>query len=209
MPSARATIRMALGATLRRMAEAPIGRELGPDEFLAWEREQTERHLYVRGEIWAMAGGSPRHNHLAARVIALLAGSLEKTCRTFSSDQKIGLPEDDFVYSDAVVICGALQMRPGATDVVTNPAVVVEILSKSTESYDRGDQQRGDLALPSVRHYVLVSQRELRVEIYTRQDDGSFRFEVLGSGAKVGLDRIGVTIDVDDLYGDSLSLPGD
>lgn len=191
------------------MARAPLGHKLGPDEFLAWEREQKGRHIYVRGEIFAMAGGSPRHNHLAAQVIGRLTAALKAGCRAFSSDQKVGLPENEFVYADAVVVCGSPDLRPGTTDVITNPAVIVEVLSKSTETYDRGDKQRGYLALASVRHYVLVSQRESRVEVYTRQDDGSFRFEVLGGGATLNLDRIDTTIALDDLYGDALSLPGD
>lgn len=191
------------------MVQVPVGPKLAPDEFLAWERLQKERHIYVRGEVFAMAGGSPRHNRLAARVIGRLDASLKEGCGTFTSDQKVGLPEDDFVYADAVVVCGPIALRPGTADVVTNPVVVVEVLSKSTESYDRGDKQRGYLALESVRHYVLVSQREMRVEVYTRQTDGSFRFDVLGGGATVNLDAIGASIRVDELYGDALLLPGD
>ena len=162
------------------MAQVPLGHKLGPNEFLAWEREQKERHIYVRGEVFAMAGGSPRHNRLAARMIGALESSLREGCGTFSSDQKIGLPEDDFVYADAVVVCGPVEMRPGTTDVVLNPAVVVEVLSKSTESYDRGDKQRGYLALASLRHYVLSASsasRSIRGRTTARSDS---RCSVLG-----------------------------
>jgi len=183
---------------------------LTADEFLAWERDQTIRHIYVRGEVFAMAGGSPRHNRLSARVIGRLeVGLAGGTCGVFTSDQKLGLPNDEFVYADAVVVCGPLSLRPGTTDVVTNPCAVIEVLSKSTESYDRGDKQKGYLAVPSLRHFVLVSQREPRVEVYTRQEDGSFRFDVVESGAAVRLERIGVTILVDELYAGVFELPGD
>lgn len=77
--------------------QLPVGSKLAPDEFLAWERVQKERYIYVRGEVVAMAGGSPRHNRLAARVIGRLDASLKGGCGTFTSDQKIGLPEADFV----------------------------------------------------------------------------------------------------------------
>ena len=183
---------------------------MGPDEFLAWERRQVDRHVYVRGEVYAMAGGSPRHSQLAARAIALLQASLmDKSCDTHTSDLRLGLGDEQFVYADAVVVCRPVQLRPGANDVVVNPTVVVEVLSKSTEAYDRGDKQAGYLAMPSVAHFVLVAQREPRVEVYTRQDDGSFRFTVHGTGARVHLQRIGVELDVDELYRGSFELPGD
>ena len=188
----------------------PLASKLTPDEFLSWERDQEDRHIYVGGEVFAMAGGSPRHNHLCAQIIARLAsGSEGGPCRVFTSDQRLGLPNDDFVYADAAVVCGPLTLRPGTSDVVTNPSVVVEVLSKSTEAYDRGEKQKGYLALPSIRHFVLISQREQRVELYTRQADGSFRFDVIGPGAIVQLERIGVAVAVDELYAGVFELPGD
>jgi Uma2 family endonuclease len=181
---------------------------LSPDDFLAWEREQTEKHLYVEGEVFAMAGGSPRHNRLSARIIGQLERSLNDPCASFTSDQKIGLG-DDFVYADAVVICGPLILRPGTSDVATNPTVVVEVLSRSTEAYDRGGKQKGYLSTPTLHHFVLVSQREERIELYTRQRDGSFRFDVIGTGGTANLDHVGVSLPVDALYANVFELPGD
>jgi Uma2 family endonuclease len=86
--------------------------------------------------------------------------------------------------------------------------VVVEVLSKSTESYDRGDKQAAYLALPSLRHVVLVSQRTPRVEVYTRERDGRFRFDVVVAGDVIRLEKIGAEIVVDDLYADVFELPG-
>lgn len=192
------------------MAQLPLGSKISPDEFLAWERRQEGRYGYVGGEVFAMAGGSPRHNRISARVIARLEGGLDGSpCGVYTSDQKIGLPNDEFVYADAVVVCRPLELRPGTSDVLTNPTVVVEVLSKSTEAYDRGAKQKGYLALGSVRHFVLVSQREPRVEVYTRQADGSFRFDVLQEDATVHLEGIGVSLLVGDLYAGALDLPGD
>lgn len=192
------------------MVVLPASSKLTPDEFLAWERDQKDRHIYVGGEVFAMAGGSPRHNRLSARAIGRLERGVEGgPCGVYTSDQRLGMPNDAFAYADAAVVCGPLTLRPGTTDVVTNPSVVLEVLSKSTETYDRGDKQKAYLSLPSLEHFVLVSQREARVEVYTRQADGSFRFDVLEGGATVHLERVGVSFAVDDLYAGVFELPGD
>lgn len=181
-----------------------------PDEFLAWDREEEERHHFVRGEVFGMSGGSARHSFLGARIIRLLGQGVEgSTCDAHTADLRLGLATDHFVYADAVVVCRPMTFRAGTTDVVTNPSVVVEVLSKSTEAYDRGDKLAGYLALGSVQHIVLVSQRERRVEVYARQGDGSFRFEVLAAGATLSLDRIGVKLSVDEIYAGAFDLPGD
>lgn len=182
---------------------------MSPDEFLAWERTQVERHAYIRGEVFAMAGGSPRHSRISARVIARLdAGLTGKPCDVHTSDLRLGVG-NQFVYADAVVVCRPTQLRPQTNDVVINPTVVVEVLSKSTEAYDRGDKQAGYLGLASLAHFMLVSQREQRVEVYTRQADGSFRFTVHGPGSVIELDRLGVTLAVDELYLGAFELVGD
>jgi Uma2 family endonuclease len=183
---------------------------LSPDAFLAWERQQAVRHTYFRGQVFAMAGGSPRHSLLASRVIMELGNALRgKPCDAHTSDLRLGLDDTHFVYADAVVACRPLSLRPGTTDVVLNPRVVVEVLSSSTESYDRGAKQAGYLALPSVEHLILVAQREARVEVYTREAAGSFRYQVYLGGDQVHLDKIGVTFDVARLYDGAFDLPGD
>jgi Uma2 family endonuclease len=188
----------------------PVPSDLTPEAYLIWERSQDERHIFVGGEVFAMAGGSPRHNRLCARVIAQLErGMNDGPCGVYTSDQRLGLPNDDFVYADAVVLCTPLALRPGTSDVVTNPRVVVEVLSKSTETYDRGDKQKGYLSLPSVEHFLLFSQREPRGEMYTRQPDGGFRFDVFGPSGVIDLRSLGTRLDVDALYAGVFDLPGD
>lgn len=156
-----------------------------------------------------MAGGSPRHSRLAARLIARLDAALSgRPCDVHTADLRLALDDEHFVYADAVVVCRPLALRPGSSDVVTNPKVVVEVLSRGTESYDRGAKQAGYLGLGSVEHLVLVAQREPRVEVYTREGD-EFRFRVYGPHDVVRLDRIGAAIPVDELYEDVFGLPGD
>lgn len=180
-----------------------------PEEFLAWEREQPERHHYMRGEVFAMAGGSARHAYLAMRAGFQLGRHLEGgPCDPYGSDLRLALAPRHFGYADAVVVCRPLEFRPGTTDTVTNPRLVIEVLSKSTEAYDRGDKQASYLALPSLEHYLLVSQREARLEVYTRQLDGSFRYVVYGAGARIELAALG-TIDVDELYRGAWDINGD
>jgi Uma2 family endonuclease len=183
---------------------------MGPDEFLAWERGQAERHTYLHGEVFAMAGGSPRHSRIASRIIAELDSALAgRTCDVHTSDLRLGLSGQHFVYADVVVVCRPLELRPGTTDVVLNPAIVIEVLSRSTAAYDRGDKQAGYLALASLDHLLLVDQREARIEVYSRQDDGSFRFTVHGPGGRLRLERHDLELDVDRMYRGAFELPGD
>ncbi len=192
------------------MGDAATHRTLEPEEFLAWERLQAERHHYVHGEIFAMAGGSPRHSYLASRMVVLMGRELGRgPCDAHGPDLRLGIDATHFVYADAVVACRPLELRSGSTDVVTNPAIVVEVLSKSTEAYDRGDKQAAYLAIGALAHFLLISQREPRVELYTRQEDGSFRFTVHGPGSTIELARIGARIGIDELYAGAFGLPGD
>ena len=183
---------------------------MSPDAFLAWEREQREPHIYFHGEIFALSGGSPRHSRLSSRVIARLDTALSgKPCDVHTADLRLATDDEHVVYADAVVVCRPLAFRAGTTDTVTNPVVVVEVLAKSTESYDRGDKQAAYLALPSLRHLVLISQRAARVEVYTRESDGAFHFDVLGAGDVLRLEKIGAEIAVDDLHAGVFELPGE
>lgn len=157
-----------------------------------------------------MAGGSPRHSLLASKAIVLLGQQLGgRPCDAHGSDLRLGIDPTHFVYADAVVVCRPLELRPGSTDVITNPKVVLEVLSKSTEAYDRGDKQAAYLALGSLAHFVLISQREARIELYTRQRDGSFRFTVHAPGTTVELHEIGAALVVDALYAGAWELPDD
>jgi Uma2 family endonuclease len=185
-------------------------RLLDPETFLAWERDQLERHGYLRGDVFGMSGGSMRHSLLASRVIARLDEALRgQPCDVYTSDLLLGVADDHLVYADAVVVCPPFAFRAGTTDVVTNPRVLIEVLSKSTEAYDRGDKQAGYLAMPSVEHYLLVAQRSVRAELYTRQPDDSFRFTLHGPGSIIPLVALDLRLPVDALYEAAFDVPGD
>ncbi len=179
-------------------------------EYLAWEREQPEKHEFHDGEVYAMAGGSERHNFLSLAVGAELRGVLRGTeCRALSSDQRIASVDGKrYVYADCVVVCGR---RPHGeeADVVSLPTVIVEVLSASTERYDRGDKWDLYQRLPSLTDYLLVAQRSIRVEHFRREvDAGGWRYRTHGPGDTVELASSGRLL-VDALYDGAFELPSD
>lgn len=175
------------------------------EEFLAWEREQVEKHEFYRGEVFAMAGGSPRHNALSANIVSALNGALRaRGCAVLTSDQRVGLT-DRYVYPD-VSVCGKLEVA--ANDVLVNPQVLVEVLSSSTEKNDRGSKWDDYQRLASLTDYVLVSQMEARVEHFQRAGDGSWTYRAAGAGGTITLSN-GAALVVDDLFAGVFELPGD
>jgi Uma2 family endonuclease len=183
---------------------------ISPADFLTWERAHAERHEFFRGEVFAMAGGSPRHNALCANVSAALHSSSKGSpCHVYSSDQRIGIGQGQrYVYADLSVTCGPIALEPGTTDVITNPSVVVEVLSSSTEQYDRGMTWEGYQGLASLTDYVLVSQAEPRIEHFRRQGDGQWIYQSAGPGGRVTLST-GAVLRVDDIFADTLDIAGE
>ena len=181
---------------------------MSPAEYLEWERAQPGRHQRLGGAVYAMAGGSPRHNLLGARLLEQLGTALRGgPCRPFSSDQKIHVPATgDYVYADGIVICGPVHLHGDTRDVIDNPCVVVEILSKSTEQHDRGEKWEGYRGLASLADYVLVSQRLARLEHFAREQDGSWRYRVFGAGGRFVL-ASGAELVVDGLYDGIFKIP--
>lgn len=179
------------------------------DAYLAFEREATEKHQYVAGEVFAMAGASPRHNGLVANLVMLIGQSLVgKPCRVFPSDLKVHVPSFElFTYPDASIVCGPLAFYGESTDVVTNPRVLFEVLSESTERYDRGDKAEGYRSISSLTDYVLASQQKAHVEHYARQQDGSWLLREAGPGGAIELGSVQLRLDVDALYAGAFELP--
>src|ERR1044071_1136427 len=146
------------------MARVAEPSHLTPDEYLAWERTQPVRHEFFHGEVFAMAGGSPRHNVLCIRVSSRLETQLRDRCFVMSSDQRVvAAHRERYVYPDVSVVCGPLLMEPGTSDVLANPTIVVEVLSASTEQYDRGVKWESYQRIESLTDSVLVSQSHRRI----------------------------------------------
>ena len=156
-----------------------------------------------------MAGGSPRHNVLCSRVnMALLGGLDAKGCYVFSPDQKVALSGDRYVYTDLSAICGAIALEAGTNDVITNPQVVVEVLSSSTEPYDRGLKWEGYQRIPSLSDYVLVSQSEPRIEHFLRGRNDAWVYGAAGPGERVVLGG-GIVLDVDAIFSGAFDIAGE
>jgi Uma2 family endonuclease len=174
------------------------------DEYLAYERDSERKHEYDDGEIVAMAGGSRRHNALALRIGAALESSRKPGCTAFQSDQRIRvLATGRATYPDVSMVCGRIEGDPGdaSGDTITNPTLIVEVLSPSTEQVDRGDKWQHYQRIPSLQEYVLVSQSHPRVEWYRRLPSlpsGGWEYHDVTEGI-VQLPS-GVTLDLARLY---------
>jgi Uma2 family endonuclease len=190
------------------MTAAPTGlpRRYTFAEYLAFEEANEWKHEFHEGEILAMSGGSPEHALVTANAIAALNRILSgKPCHVYSADLKIGVkPGARVCYPDASIICGPREYD--ASDpkhyVVTNPRVIVEVLSPTTEGYDRGDKFRHYRNIPSLAEYVLISQYAPIIETFFRQGDGSWLIAgtYTGLDARARLRALDIEIAMSDIY---------
>ena len=178
-------------------------------EYVARERASSTKHEWVNGRVYAMAGGSPEHARLAQAVGAELRAALAgKPCAPFSSDLRVHVVATGrTTYPDVTVVCGKIEPAAGDDEAVTNPSVLVEVLSDSTESADRGDKWAHYQRIESLGEYVLVSQREPRIEVYSRDAErpGLWRYREAGPGQRVELPSLGVSFAVDAIYANPLA----
>ncbi|MBK5971307.1 MULTISPECIES: Uma2 family endonuclease [Thiorhodovibrio] len=193
------------------MSSQPLLRETFED-WLAGERLQTEgRTEYVRGEVFAMSGGSREHNLIATNIVRELGNQFKgRPCCVYSGDLKVRMEAADAsAYPDVMAICGEHQYFDGRRDVVTNPVLIVEVLSDSTEAYDRGDKFAQYRTLPSLMAYLLVAQDRVQAELYTRADDGAWLLRSYDQLAQqVPLVAIGAHLLLAEVY-DKIEMPQD
>ena len=172
------------------------------EDYLSYEEKSELKHEFDAGEIYAMAGGSPRHSALAAQITIALGISRRSGCTVFQSDMRLRvLATGRSTYPDVSMVCGPIELDPadrtGTT--ITNPTLLVEVLSPTTEEVDRGSKWKDYQLLPSLQEYVLVSQ-DPRVEIYRRLPSGSWEYTDVRNGV-VTL-ASGATLDLAVLYRD-------
>jgi Uma2 family endonuclease len=180
------------------------------EEYLAFERASDERHEYLDGVIYAMAGESPDHGRICMNLAAALVPQLRgSACEAFSKDTKVccgpyraHTREGLYAYPDLVVVCGAMQFHSQAQDVLINPTVIVEVLSPSTEAFDRGEKFRRYRAwLPTLTDYVLVAQDRPVIDHYHREDDALWTLRTLeGLDAHLHLPSINCTVPLAEVY---------
>jgi len=175
---------------------------MSADEYLAREAGAEEKSILWDGEVNAMAGALPEHNFIVANALAELHQLTRRgPCRVAASDLKVYVPlRDGFVYPDASVVCGALEFYGRTRDVIANPTLLLEVLSESTESFDRGEKASGYRAIPSLQHHVLVSQTERHVEVFTRQTGGGWLLREYRGSEEAPIDALGGALRLDELY---------
>ena len=175
---------------------------VSPEEYLTIERNAEFKSEYVDGVIYAMAGGSERHNLIAANIIIALGVQLrDRPCRVYPSDLKVRVPNSNrFFYPDVSVICGETQFADEERDVILNPILVVEVLSESTEAFDRGKKFSSYQQIASLQEYLLVAQDEFVVEHYLRQEDGWLYTKASGLDADLALPALNCHIALSDIY---------
>jgi Uma2 family endonuclease len=153
----------------------PAERHYSLEEYFATEESSAIKHEYFDGEILAMAGASLRHNRIAGNVFAALRSALRSSeCEVFGSDLRLRTPGGLLTYPDDMVICGEVELSSiDRLDTVLNPVVIVEVLSPSTEAYDRGEKLRLYREIPTLRDYLLIEQDEVLVEHYRIEPPGN------------------------------------
>lgn len=183
-----------------------------PEQYLEMERQAPYKSEYYRGEIFAMAGATTRHNVVSDNLSANLNMALRKKgCRTMSSDQRILTRHTDGLYSypDIVIVCGKPQFSDLYKDTVMNPIVIVEVLSKSTEGYDRGDKFLLYRQLESLKEYVLVDSKKTHAEVYRKNEEGFWLLasEAIDIQESIYLKSVDVTLPMEEVYLNTDDLP--
>jgi Uma2 family endonuclease len=176
---------------------------LAPEEYLLRERQSSSKHEYLAGQIYALAGGSRRHNLIVANIVATLHGQLRRrSCTLYPSDLRIHVPGMKYyAYPDISVACEPLQFTDDEQDTLLNPVVIVEVLSKSTENYDRGRKFKLYRAIASFQEYLLIAQDSVHVEHYVRQPDNQWLFvDVDEPAATISLGSIQCDLLMADIY---------
>lgn len=174
-------------------------------EYCAFERDATIKHEYLRGEVFAMAGGTLEHSWLSGRIVYLLNRELSgRPCWVLTSDARVHIEATELdTYPDVSVVCGERRTAAEDDHALTNPILIVEVLSDSTEAYDRGQKASHYRQIPSLQAYLLVSQHEPRLELQVRQADGVWSLFEARKGEQLTIAPLKITLSVDEVYQES------
>jgi Uma2 family endonuclease len=180
------------------------------EEYLALERRADYKSEYFNGWMFAMAGASEEHNLIAGNVFAALHGQFRgRTCRAYVSDMRVKVSETGlYTYPDVVAVCGERRFEDVKGDTLLNPTLIVEVLSASTEAYDRGDKFGHYLRLESLQEYVMIAQDKARVEHYVRQGEHWLFTESRDLEGVLQLVSIGCSVPLREIY-DRVEFPTD
>lgn len=184
------------------MASIAAQTYLTPEEYIASERKATLKSEYLYGKIVAMSGASLAHNLITVNTVTQLYNQLvEGRCRVFTGDMRVGIGEGiSYFYPDVVVVCDEPRFEDDAFDTLINPQVIVEVLSTSTESYDRGEKFACYRQLESLQEYILISQNPVRVEHYLRQGKQWLFNELCALEDVLSLVSVGAELSLNQIY---------
>ncbi len=171
-------------------------------EYLELERQAEYKSEFVDGEIFALAGATRAHNLIVLNCGAELRRQLTQTCEAYPGDMRVQLAKSTrYFYPDVVVTCGEPQFTGQVEDTLTNPTLVIEVLSSSTESYDRGEKFKQYRTVDSLQTYVLISQHQPLIEVFERQEDGHWLLgEYEGLKESAPLPSIGCELLLREVY---------
>jgi len=183
------------------MATEPNQR-LSIAEYLALERASEGKHEYLDGEMFAMTGASRNHNLVSGNVFSSLHSQVKgRRCEAYHGDMRVRTGDDLFTYPDVTAVCGAPQLDDSELDTLLNPTLLVEVLSPSTEAYDRGPKLSHYQTTHSLSTVLLISQDRIHVERWDRQADGRWLVEEIEDvGRTLDLSCIGCTLALSDVY---------
>jgi Uma2 family endonuclease len=173
-----------------------------PEEYLALEETAEYKSEYVGGYIFQMAGGTEAHNDITLNVATQLRAGLRGKCKTFASDMKVWVEEaGTYFYPDVTIVCGERKYHKGRRDIVENPVLLVEVLSKGTDEYDKNDKFFTYQYIPTFREYVLISQNKPAVQQYIRQPDGNWKIKAtIGLNSSVYFESVELELSLKDIY---------
>jgi Uma2 family endonuclease len=173
-----------------------------PEEYLARERQAESKSEYYDGEIFAMAGGSPEHSLISSNVGSELNHQLfDKPCRVYNSDLKVRATETTYAYPDVTVVCGEPVFDDTEADVLLNPTMIVEVMSETTESWDRGGKFERYRGRDSLQEYLLVAQDRPHLERYARQPSGEWLLSIVdGLERALELPSLGCRLELARIY---------
>jgi len=172
-------------------------------EYLDLERSLESKNEFFDGTMFAMSGGTPLHSQIATNLAAEFRNHLKgKRCVPYNSDLRLKVEATGlFTYPDLSVVCGPLQFAPGTDDTVVNPTLIIEVLSDSTEAYDRGKKFENYRQMPALREYLLVSQKEPRIEQFVRQENEQWLLrEAAGWEATLALPSLEIKISLAEVF---------
>jgi len=174
---------------------------ISPEEYLEIDRASVDvKYEYTDGHMYAMSGGTAEHAEIAINMIAILKAHLQSSCRVLSSDVRVQVAERKYYYPDVSVSCHPEDKQKGI-DIIRYPRLVIEVLSPSTETNDRGKKFRSYKACSSIQEYVLINSQHQEVEIFHRQGD-MWAYHQYESGQEIDLASIRLTISLADIYRD-------